>query len=173
MSVTEKASEVFGQLRATAKSTSQDLSGILQTLAEEHGKVDAMMKRVKSAGNDAQVRNEFFPTIRKELLAHSDAEEEKFYDVIRKEASLKDKVEHSEKEHRDIEKALDKVGNCNPDTDAWGAAFDELMETVDHHVDEEEGEVFPAAAKHFSREQLENMDDDFKAAKKQAMGKSA
>lgn len=84
----------------------------------------------------------------KELLVHAHAEQETFYKALLQHKESKDEATHGEHEHQEIEEQI-KVINAATGK-SWDNAVLELKELVEHHVKEEENEIFKVAKKLFS-----------------------
>jgi hypothetical protein len=144
-------------------------SGIYGTLSKDHGTVAALMSRLAATDADeADRRQELFTEIRDELTLHSETEDAVFYTELAKHQQLAEKIEHARSEHEEITMLLEELGEMQIDHQSWMNKFLRLQDRVQHHVDDEEGEIFPLAEKVLSSEGAERLDDEFKARKKQA-----
>jgi hypothetical protein len=158
----QAASTVMGTMKV-AKGAIEGLSGVFTTLMKEHGRVTALLLRVKGS-TDMQVRRELWPTIRAELLAHEKAELSVVYPAYR----AHPETAHIAREH-DVEAGqlenliytLDSMDVAHP---SWGSTFDELVKTVQHHVLEEEREHFRNGNRVFGA-QADALDRAYRQAK--------
>jgi hemerythrin-like domain-containing protein len=168
---TQGAAKIMGAVKHLAAATTGQ-TGILATLSKEHGQVSVLLKRLKTMpARSSNERDALFQEIRTELLAHAAAEERVFYAELRKHAETREKVQHSKKEHDEIEQVLETLNNSTLSGAAWTSSVDRLVERVEHHVEEEEGEVFPKAKKALSHGDLDRLDKVFKRQKKQELDK--
>jgi hemerythrin superfamily protein len=87
----------------------------------------------------------------KELLVHAHAEQETFYKVLTQYPESKEEALHGQKEHNEIEEQI-KLINSSAGSQ-WEEAVLKLKELVEHHVREEEGEIFKKAKKNISDEE--------------------
>ncbi len=130
---------------------------IYQYITRDHEKVDGLMEQVLKSETAGQ-REALFLEIKEELIVHAESEERTFYkaidDATNKEAVEED-LEHGEHEHEEIEKQLDKVSNTPIESDEWLEVFKELKHAVDHHVEEEESDIFKRAKQYLTAEQAE------------------
>lgn len=117
------------------------MADIYALLKKDHREVEALFARFERA--PAAQRAAIFLEIERELTLHAKAEELAFYQPL--EGRLEDEIEHAEDEHEDIEKALKKARRAMNGGSAFLEAVAELKETVQHHVDDEESELFPKA----------------------------
>ncbi|HVU02761.1 MAG TPA: hemerythrin domain-containing protein [Polyangiaceae bacterium] len=106
-------------------------------LAKQHKKVKSLFKKLESGKGDRQDLNE----LANDLGAHMAIEQQIFYPAVRKVDS--DLVGESFEEHALAEIALKRLLAVSMDAEAWKARLVVLKELILHHVEEEEGELFP------------------------------
>jgi len=164
----EVVGKAVGKLRAATQAMVDSHGGIFRKLAEEHAAMATMMSRVAGA-TDARVREELFPVIRRELLAHAHAESREFYDLLKQQPHTHDLAQHSEQEHREIEQLLSQLSSIEVTNDVWADLFQRLKIAVDHHVAEEEGPVFEGAKHVLDSERAKEIEARFVAVKKAEM----
>ncbi len=132
---------------------------IYQYIRRDHEKVDGLMAQVLAAESSA-ARKALFQEIKEELTIHADSEERTFYkaidDATSKEAVEED-LEHGEHEHEEIEKQLDKVSSTPVESEEWLEVFKDLKHAVDHHVKEEESDIFSRAKQYLSDGQAKDL----------------
>jgi iron-sulfur cluster repair protein YtfE (RIC family) len=96
--------------------------------------------------------------IRAELIAHERMEEDIFYPALRASSDkAKDIVLDGYEEHHVIDMILDEMFEVPEHTDQWQAKLKVLHENLEHHIEEEEGEMFSRAKKSLGTEALENL----------------
>lgn len=163
-------SKVAAKMKGKAKGAAKSLSGypgIFRHLAGEHGEVSSLMKRVSGTSDDSKLREELFPEIRKNLLAHARAEEKEFYEPLRGFAETRDFVPRAIEEHRKVEGYLEELANGNKATKTWLETFERMMRAVEAHVEHEEQEIFPAANEVLSHERAQEMEEHYESREKQ------
>lgn len=160
---TEAVGKVMGKLKG-ARQAMTGGAGIFKTLAEQHGEVSAMIRRVAASTVDSRARIEMFPRIQRELLAHAKAEEAEVYPALRSVPGLADKIAHASDEHANVERMLNELAAMDYGDPRWIEKFHRLAIEVEKHVLEEEQEVFPIAKDAWSRAQAEEIDRRFRAA---------
>jgi hemerythrin-like domain-containing protein len=101
-----------------------------------------------------------------ELLAHERREEEVLFPELKRRAATKQMTLEALEEHQVANGVLADLDGTPPSDENWPARFKVLTEVVEHHLDEEEHDLFPKAGKVLDDEQLEAM-----GAEMQAMGK--
>jgi hemerythrin superfamily protein len=141
----------------------EGLVGIFRTLAEQHGEVAALLKRVR--GN-SEKRAELWPTIRTELVSHERAEVRELYPVLRQHAETSQLAEHHDQEARELEMLISTLDATAIESVAWGQIFDRLADTIIHHANEEEEKIFPAAQKAIGEARAKELEASFLQTKK-------
>ena len=142
---------------------------LFRILTRQHHEVDAMLSQLASV-EDGQVRSKLLKVLEQQLVAHAKAEEETFYRELTREGE-KGEAKHAKHEHRDIETALEELLALDVDDDGWDDALQHLTETVQHHVEEEEGDVFDAALRSLDPEALDELATAFTEHRRQQLEK--
>jgi len=118
-------------------------------LKQDHANVKAMFKEFEELGDRAFAsKKKLADKICLELTKHATAEEEIFYPAMRaasKEAE--DLVDEATVEHSSAKDLIAQLGEMDPHDDLFDAKVKVLGEYINHHVKEEEGEMFPLAKK--------------------------
>jgi hemerythrin superfamily protein len=114
----------------------------IELLKKDHRKVDNLFAQIEDGLGDPAA---IFDQIYRELSLHADVEETLFYPELETESETSDKVQHSYKEHREVRTLLEELAAGNPGSEVWLTQLNELKESVEHHVEEEESELFPKA----------------------------
>ena len=149
------ASGVMGAAKAV-KATLEGVTGVFRQLMREHGEVSALLRRVKMS-TDPAVREELFPVIQTQLIAHERAELVEIYPLFKKHESLASYAEMHEREADALERHLQRLSLLPCDDPGWASAFDDLVDEVARHVHEEENEYFPVASRKLGRKVTEAM----------------
>lgn len=171
----KKTAKAAGKVMGTAKKAGQMLhgrAGIFQKLSEEHGEVDALMKRC-AASQDPAVREELFVEIKKQLLSHAKGEEREFYSVLKKHTETRELAEHAIDEHHEVEQTLEQLGRMDFGSDEWAETFEELMDDVKEHVEEEEKDLFPKAEHVLDADRAKEIEKRYLTEKKRVMEQMA
>ena len=136
---------------------------IFEALREDHDKQRTLVDILVKTHGDSDGRREIFDKLKKELRDHADAEERHFYIPLIESDLTQDKARHSIAEHHDIDELLEELEETDMSSPGWLAAAKKLHHEVNHHLDEEEHEVFQMAGKVLSDQQKEKLAKDFKA----------
>jgi hemerythrin superfamily protein len=105
---------------------------------------------------DGQEKQDIFNQIKAALTVHATIEEEIFYPAVKKARSenVKDEVREGYEEHKQIKSLLSQVVGITPNDETYDMKIKVLKEDVEHHVKEEEGEMFPDAKKFLGEKHL-------------------
>jgi len=143
------------------------LVGVFKTLAEEHGEVGALLKRVK---NDPAKRSELWPKIRQELVSHEKAELREVYPALREHPETSALAERHDAEATELSALIERLHQTDVAAAEWGPMFERLVGLVDHHVEEEEHDIFPKAQEAIGADRAREIEPKFLAVKKQIAG---
>jgi hemerythrin superfamily protein len=133
-------------------------------IIEDHRLVQSMFQRFDSGG-EAQ-RDQLVHDIIHSLNTHSRVEETVLYPFIRAEVPDGNAMmDEAEREHQEAKDAMAQLSALEPSDPAFEEAFRTLREAVEHHVQEEEGEVFPKLAQAANEEALAELGQKLAQAK--------
>lgn len=141
---------------------------ILDTLKQDHEDVAEMLDRLVESDN-ADERKNLLASIKEALVPHLRAEEKVVYDAV---LALRGNEQKTHGEEGYIEHGLgDKMlasltKMSNPMSPEFSAGAKVLKELVEHHVEEEESNIWSDVKDNFSDEQRVEMNQKFLAAKK-------
>ena len=136
----------------------------LEILKQDHQKVKGLFQEV-SKGGDASKRKQLFDKIDTELEIHAHIEETVFYPALETHEELKDMVADALEEHQEVKIMLEELEELGSESHDFGSKLQELIESVEHHVQEEEGEMFPKVRELFADGQLEQLGEELESAK--------
>jgi hemerythrin superfamily protein len=113
-----------------------------QLLRQDHKKVDGLFKKFEQAkGSEAKRR--IAQQAMNELEIHAKVEEEIFYPAVKNEAGEEELVQEAKEEHQTVKELIRELKQMPGEDEEFQEKFSELMENVKHHVQEEEGQMFP------------------------------
>lgn len=140
----------------------------LDLIKDDHDRLKKMFKRALDT-DDAATRGDLLHQIRAELVAHERMEEDIFYPALRDASEkAKDIVLEGYEEHHVIDLILDEMFTVPEDADQWSAKLKVLHENLEHHIEEEEGEMFKRARKSMSQDMLDDLGRRMRQAKESA-----
>jgi hemerythrin superfamily protein len=125
----------------------------VKMLKQQHREVEKLFKSFEAA-KSADRRRKVFEEIGDALAVHASIEERHFYPGVKK-RQTEDILLESVEEHLEIKRVIADLLHMDPQDDSFEAKVKVLQEDVEHHVEEEEGELFPKVEKLIDEEELE------------------
>jgi len=137
-------------------------------LKQDHKTVEKLFKQFEKSTQPAQQRKLARQVI-EELSVHAAIEEMVFYPAVRDRVpDAEDMVLEALEEHHVVKWVLSELDDMKPDHERFKAKMSVLIESVRHHVKEEESELFPDVRKEIKRKELAELGDALEKAKKTA-----
>jgi iron-sulfur cluster repair protein YtfE (RIC family) len=137
-------------------------------LTKGHAEVHKLfLEEEKVEKRSASGKVDLFNQIKAALVVHTTIEEEIFYPAVKKARSehIKDEVREATEEHKQIKSMLAQISEITPDDESYDMKVKVLKEDVEHHVKEEEGEMFPDARKYLGEKRLDALGEEMVARK--------
>lgn len=135
----------------------------IELLKADHDKMDLLFQKVKAENGDMQ---KLFEQIKEELEIHAHIEEAVFYPKLKEKEELKDIVLEGVEEHHQAKIFLREISALTEDSEKFEPKLKVLIEDVEHHVMEEEGEMFRKVEELFDEAQLEELGKQLEAEKR-------
>ncbi len=136
----------------------------IELLKSDHDKVDKLFQKVKAT--EEGEHQELFEKIKEELDAHAHIEEKIFYPRLKEEDELEDITLEGIEEHHQAKMFLRELASLTDDSRKFEPKLKVLMEDIEHHVMEEEGEMFPKVEKIIGKAELEELGKQMEEEKK-------
>jgi hemerythrin superfamily protein len=133
---------------------------ITNILMKDHRLVSGMMATMEMTPKvNGMVRKSLFNQIRHQLLVHTQAEEEVFYPTVRNLSfgHVETYVNDAYREHQNMKNLLNELWRMDAMSDEFDRKFKDLRATVLHHVEEEEGKIFPMVERNMSSDRLQEL----------------
>lgn len=131
---------------------------IYTVLTGEHREVSAIIATLEATPSGMEAgKSGLYTKLKNELLSHAEAEEETVYARLKARQAERGIAEHAKREHQDIQKHLDELDAMNLSDDSWNTKLDELKQSIEHHVTEEEEVMFRDMRTLFSDEEATEM----------------
>jgi hypothetical protein len=141
----------------------------LTMLMDDHAKMRKLLDELESTTErGVKTRAELFSTIKGELTIHEIIEEEIFYPELKAHPRAKDIVLEGYQEHHVVDLVMRELEDTPVDDESWGAKAKVMKENVEHHMQEEEGEMFKQARAVFDRAELEDIGERMEARRRTA-----
>jgi iron-sulfur cluster repair protein YtfE (RIC family) len=137
----------------------------LELLKQDHDKVDKLFQKVESTEESEHA--DLFEQIKSELEVHTHIEETIFYPKLKEEGDeeLKKITLEGIEEHHQAKIFLRELSSLADDSQKFEPKLKVLMEDIKHHVQEEEGQMFPMIEEQFDASVLEELGKELEAEK--------
>lgn len=141
--------EKTSQSNAARKSNKDRTSDAIAILSKDHDNVQKLFKKYDEMKEsaDSEEKATLAAQICMELTVHAQAEEEIFYPAVREGIEDEDLMNEAEVEHASAKDLIAQIGETDPDDEMFDAKVKVLGEYINHHVQEEEEEMFSKAKK--------------------------
>lgn len=140
----------------------------IELLKTQHEEMRALFDQIEAAEDED--KEELFEQLADALAVHATIEEKHFYPATRN-ARTEELLQEAVEEHLSVKRLIADLLEMSPEDAQFDAKVAVLKEQVEHHVEEEEGELFPRVKKMFKEDELEDlgvvmedMAEDLKAA---------
>jgi len=145
---------------------------VFELLTNDHRKVSAIFEQLEQT-SDVTTRQTLFAQVKQELDLHAYVEETLFYPKLKEAAETREITLEAYEEHQEVKDLLTEMQGLSPGDDEWSDLLQELKESVEHHVDEEENEMFPQAREVLSASEIDQLGTQIEAAKQQQKQKAS
>ena len=143
----------------------------LKLLESDHRKVKKLMGEIEpTTERGVKTREELFTKLRGELEVHEAIEEEIFYPALKEHPKAKDLVLEAYEEHNVVDMVMGEIEDVAFDDETWGAKFTVLKENLEHHIEEEESDMWKQARAVFDDDELNELGDRMSARKQELLG---
>ncbi|MEN6519239.1 MAG: hemerythrin domain-containing protein [Methanospirillum sp.] len=135
---------------------------IVDHIKKDHRKTseEIMELEKRTRGRRDDSLDPVFAPMKKELLGHMAAEEKLLYPLLDKE--MRQQMQDARREHEEIRKHLDHLaaGSSMPE-DEWARHLQMMKQGIEHHVQDEEGRILPAAQRIVGDQRLRELGTEF------------
>jgi hemerythrin-like domain-containing protein len=148
----------------------------IQFLKNEHDKAKRAFAEIQAASGSQ--RAQLWANLEPELKTHEQIEEEALYGPVAQEVGPKDESlkEWQEQHHEEVSEAealIEEIDDLDPSADEWIEKVEELKETLEHHIQEEEGTIWPRIEQAWDRSKLEHAGQQMEMLKQQKRSRAA
>jgi hemerythrin-like domain-containing protein len=142
----------------------------LKLLKDDHERVKKMLEEIDSTTERAEkTRTEGLATLKQELTIHEAIEEEIFYPALKDHAKTREIALEAYEEHGVVDMIMSEIEQTPVEDETWMAKFTVMKENLEHHIEEEEGEMFKQARQVFDKETLEELGEQMQARKQSGL----
>ncbi|HYP52072.1 MAG TPA: hemerythrin domain-containing protein [Pyrinomonadaceae bacterium] len=130
----------------------------IELLKGDHEKVSGIFEKLEPTTERAvKTREEMFTKLKQELDIHAHIEETIFYPALKQALTDKQIVTHAYHEHQEVKDLLKQLESTPVDSEEWTTTLQELKESVEHHVEEEEDDMFEQAREALTKQQMTDL----------------
>jgi hemerythrin-like domain-containing protein len=161
--------DVQGVYRMPTRRHDQDQpEDAIALLKEDHQRVKDLFAQYEATSN-AEAKETLAQEVFVELETHAQLEENIFYPSVNEETDKgPELVKESLQEHETVKQLIAALRQMGPQSAEFDAKFHELMQNVEHHVEEEENDMFPLAEAQLA-EDLEELGEEMQDLKKELL----
>ena len=123
------------------------MSTIYETLKSDHDKHRDLLASLAETEGDSPERRKLWKTFYYDVGAHAAAEEESFYSPLMEDQKGQPKGRHSVAEHKELDDIIQELEEMDMSSSGWLTRFKTLRHDYEHHIEEEEEEIFETARK--------------------------
>jgi hypothetical protein len=146
----------------------------IEMLERDHRRLEALFKKGEATTTrGTKVRREILEALTAELVVHERIEEKVLYPALKRHADAREIVLEGYQEHHVADLIVKELHRMPPTDERWGAKLKVLQENIEHHIEEEEGDMFKTARSVLSRAQLDALGRKMEAIKGEAKAKRA
>ena len=142
----------------------------LSLLKEDHDKMKKLLSELDgTTERGTETRERLFSTVKEELTIHESIEEEIFYPALKDHPKTKELTLEAYEEHHVVDMVMAEIESLPFDDERWGAKFTVMKENIEHHIEEEEKEMFTQARQVFDPDELEALGERMARRKEEAL----
>jgi hypothetical protein len=140
----------------------------LKLLKDDHDKVKGMLEKLDKTTEAAEVtRTNGLVQLKKELTVHETIEEEILYPALTEFAKTKDIALEAYEEHHVVDSIMAELEATPVEDETWAAKLTVMKENLEHHIEEEEGEMFKQVRQVMDEDELSELGERMAARKDQ------
>lgn len=135
----------------------------LELLKQDHQEASSLMDQLESGDEKSMMA--VFNRLKQALTLHTKMEETLLYPALQNNEQTADVVSESYEEHQTVDEILSEMAGLAPSNGDFSIKLAELRENIEHHVEEEENEMFPKAERILGQHRLEEMGNQMQQMK--------
>jgi porphobilinogen deaminase len=145
----------------------------LTLLKEDHDKVRTLLSELEETTERAvKTRQEGLARLKSDLVIHEQIEEQILYPKLKAHSESRAIALEAYEEHDVVDTILREIEQTPVEDETWAAKFKVMKENLEHHIEEEEGEMFDATRELFESAELEELGEQMTALKEQLQARS-
>lgn len=152
------------------------MTTIYKTLKKDHAKHRDLLDKIANTSGDSPERRELYSKFFYDVSAHAAAEEEAFYSPLMEKPDGQPEARHSVAEHKELDDIMKELMDMDMSSPGWLTRFKTLKHDYEHHMEEEENEIFAQARETIGKDKDGDIAETFidrKAAEKKLVDEKA
>lgn len=145
------------------------MTDIYSTLKSDHDRHRALLDKIENTEGASEARKEAWDEFYRDVKAHGAAEEETFYSKLISKTWGQDSARHSVHEHQKLDDLMEELREMDMSHGSWLQKFKTLRHDYEHHIEEEEEEVFTRAREVISEDEIDGYGERFRERKAQEL----
>ena len=143
---------------------------IYEAIKQDHDEHRALLATIADSTKGKSDRKQAWDRFYHDVKAHAAAEEETFYSKLISKTWGQDAARHSVHEHQQLDALMEELNGMGVDDDGWSDKFGKLKHDYEHHIDEEEDDVFTRAREVIDDAEIEGFGSRFLQRKSEEAG---
>jgi len=137
-------------------------------LEEDHENVKKLLGELEeTTERGVKTREDLFARIKQELLVHETLEEELLYPTLKEHDKTKEVSLEGYEEHHVVNEIMAELEETPVVDERWAAKFAVMKENIEHHIEEEEDEMFKKARQVLDQSHIDDLGDRMEQRKKE------
>ncbi|MWD26833.1 hemerythrin domain-containing protein [Aquicoccus sp. SCR17] len=146
------------------------MTSIYTAIQNDHERHRSLLNTIADTEGDSEEREQAWTEFYNDVKAHAAAEEETFYAKLMEKTWGQDSARHSVHEHEQMDEIMEELREMDMSSPGWIQRFKTLKHDYEHHMDEEEDDVFGRAKEVIASEHNEEYGENFLKRKKKEAG---
>ncbi len=146
------------------------MTDIYSAIKADHDRHRDLMGRIADTSGDSDARREAWSEFYHDVKSHAAAEEETFYSKLISKTWGQDAARHSVHEHQQLDDLMEELNGMDMGHGSWLEKFKTLQHDYDHHMEEEENEVFTRAREVIDASEIAGYAERFRKRKEEEAG---
>jgi len=143
------------------------MPSIYDAIKSDHNAHRKLLDQIAETNGDSDTRRNAWDSFYHDVKSHAAAEEETFYPKLISKTWGQDAARHSVHEHQQLDDIMEELNEMDMASPGWLTRFKTLKHDYEHHMDEEENEVFTRAKEVIDQSEIDGFGERFEARKKE------
>jgi hemerythrin superfamily protein len=137
------------------------MPSIYDAIKKDHDRHRKLLETLADTKGDSSARRAAWDEFYYDVKSHAAAEEETFYSKLISKTWGQDAARHSVHEHQELDDLMEQLNGMDMSSPAWLTRFKTLKHDYEHHIEEEENDVFERAREVISEDEIDGYGQRF------------